>query len=94
MPIYEYLCSECGKRFEHFWRTAQAAHQSRDAGESPPCPACHAAHAQRQVAQVAGTSQGTAPEGGVESAPDKPSYTPKEQIDAFQANRRRKRLES
>jgi putative FmdB family regulatory protein len=32
MPIYEYRCTQCGRRFEHL--------QSRRENSSPHCPAC------------------------------------------------------
>ena len=33
MPMYEYLCHECGHRFDELRRMAERL-------EAPPCPAC------------------------------------------------------
>ncbi len=34
MPIYEYVCSDCGLKFELLRRLSQA-------NEKAPCPSCH-----------------------------------------------------
>jgi putative FmdB family regulatory protein len=39
MPIYEYLCCDCGQRFE--WLTRE--------GEKPACPSCGKQKLNRQI---------------------------------------------
>jgi putative FmdB family regulatory protein len=47
MPVYEYRCMECRRRFSMFWRSFAAA----ETGQAV-CPHCHATHAQRLVSRV------------------------------------------
>ena len=91
MPIYEYVCQECERRFDRLWPTAAAAE-----GQQPVCPACASAATRRCVSQVAvlGNLGGLTPqEQGAAGAATarKASFTPTEQIQTFQANRQRKR---
>ena len=60
MPIFEYRCASCGKRFE--------ALQSRADEPHPSCPGCGAARVERQLSAFAvlggpsaGHSAGVAP---------------------------------
>jgi putative FmdB family regulatory protein len=45
MPLYEYLCSACGSRFEEL--------VSASAAEPPPCPDCGAADSTRIMSTFA-----------------------------------------
>jgi len=42
MPIYEYLCRECGKSFE-------VLRSMKEADKDLECPGCHARSAERQL---------------------------------------------
>ncbi len=41
MPIYEFVCRDCGTQFEHM--------QSFSATGHPPCPACRSMHVSRRI---------------------------------------------
>jgi putative FmdB family regulatory protein len=43
MPLFEYECRGCGRRFEHLTR----------AGDTPACPACHGADLQKLLSVFA-----------------------------------------
>jgi putative FmdB family regulatory protein len=45
MPIFEYLCSACGERFENLVPRADAP--------DPPCPRCGAQRPRRQLSVFA-----------------------------------------
>lgn len=47
MPIYEYRCSQCRRRFSIFWRTYSAAEEGQ-----PTCRYCGAANPQRLISRV------------------------------------------
>lgn len=47
MPIYEYRCQQCQKRFTIFWRTISEAQ-----GQTPTCPRCGSGDVQRLVSRV------------------------------------------
>jgi len=42
MPIYEYICKECGERFE-------SLRSINDADSPIPCKSCHSAQTQRAI---------------------------------------------
>jgi putative FmdB family regulatory protein len=42
MPIYEYICKDCGKRFEMI-------RSIKDADTRIPCKSCHSDHTQRAI---------------------------------------------
>jgi putative FmdB family regulatory protein len=44
MPLYEYKCRGCGRRFEALVRS----------GDTPACPSCHSADLERQLSVPAG----------------------------------------
>lgn len=46
MPVYEYLCSSCGKRFEKMVRFSEMNQQ-------PECPICHSLETRKQISMVA-----------------------------------------
>lgn len=56
MPVYEYLCLHCQRRFERYVRTF---------GEAVTCPACAGDRVEKQLSTfaMAGTSPG-GPSGG------------------------------
>ena len=62
MPIFEYRCSECGKRFESLVLTKTA--------KQPECPACHSRKVQQQLSvfAVAGASAKSGGSGDFSSA--------------------------
>ncbi len=47
MPIYEYRCLDCGRRFSIFWRTISAAEEG-----TPRCPRCGSERVQRLISRV------------------------------------------
>ena len=47
MPIYEYRCLDCGRRFSIFWRTISAAEEG-----TPRCTHCGSEHVQRLISRV------------------------------------------
>ncbi len=49
MPIYEYQCNVCGRRFDHWFPTFNAATNN----PMPACPACGATSTQRLISRVA-----------------------------------------
>uniref|UniRef100_A0A7C1FRW1 Zinc ribbon domain-containing protein n=1 Tax=Caldilinea aerophila TaxID=133453 RepID=A0A7C1FRW1_9CHLR len=90
MPIYEYICPDCGLTFDHFWPSIKAAE-----GAAPPvCPACGGGQAQRIISQVAvlGELGGLTPsEQAAENAQAErlAKITPKEQIEKLRAGKKR-----
>ncbi len=90
MPIYEYVCADCGELFEHFWPTIKAA----DEGQAPTCPGCGSRATQRIVSQVAvlGRLGGLTPgEQAAASAHEErlARITPREQIAKLQARKKK-----
>ena len=91
MPIYEYICQDCDHRFDRYWPTAASAQD-----QQPDCPDCASTATRRTISQVAvlGKLGGLTPQeqsaASAETAKTA-SYTPKEQIQTFQANKQRKR---
>jgi len=45
MPIYEYLCSECGESFEKMVRFSEA-------NQSPVCPKCASQDTHKKISKV------------------------------------------
>ncbi len=90
MPIYEYICLDCDHQFDRLWPTVASAQ------EQPACPDCAGSATKRTISQVSvlGGLGGLTPQEESASSAESAkaaSYTPKEQIDTFQANRQRKR---
>jgi putative FmdB family regulatory protein len=52
MPIYEYQCRKCGKRFEELVRSTDAP--------APPCPACGDKRPEKQFSAFAVSSSAAA----------------------------------
>lgn len=42
MPLYEFICADCGKEFEKVMRFDQS-------GEQPPCPACESRETHKRI---------------------------------------------
>ncbi|MCS6825948.1 MAG: zinc ribbon domain-containing protein [Caldilinea sp.] len=89
MPIYEYICPNCGLIFDHFWPSIQAA----EGAAPPPCPTCGASQTQRIMSRVAvlGGLGGLTP--SEQAAADAQAerlakITPKEQIEKLRAGRK------
>jgi len=47
MPVYEYRCQKCQKRFSIFWRTISAAED-----QAPTCPRCGSTEVRRLISRV------------------------------------------
>lgn len=45
MPIFEYVCSSCGNRFEKL--------QKQEAADQPACPACGSASVEKALSSFA-----------------------------------------
>lgn len=63
MPIFEYLCRDCGKRFEALVRGS----------DQPACPSCQGARLERQLSVFAvgrGTARTSPASGGCETCGD------------------------
>lgn len=91
MPIYEYVCSDCGETFDHFWLSIKAAEE----GAAPACPHCGSAETRRVVSQVAvlGGLGGLTPgeQAAVKAQEERlAKITPREQIAKLQAGKQRK----
>ncbi|HEY2842303.1 MAG TPA: zinc ribbon domain-containing protein [Bryobacteraceae bacterium] len=56
MPIFEYLCDDCGSKFEKLVRRAA----SDSASEGVPCPSCGQEHARQQFSTFAARANGGA----------------------------------
>ena len=46
MPIFEFVCQDCGKPFDELGRSASAVSEVA-------CPACHSAHVKKQISTFA-----------------------------------------
>jgi putative FmdB family regulatory protein len=53
MPIYEYLCDDCGTKFEKLMRSSHASVEVE-------CPACGEAHVSEQLSTFAAHANGSA----------------------------------
>lgn len=69
MPIYEYQCTACNRRFSRFFRSLKEAE-----GDTVVCPACGSGDVRRLISRVAVHSGGTssAAEGESSTEPEKP----------------------
>ena len=56
MPIYEYLCDDCGTKFERLVRSSQAS-----AGVE--CPACGETHVTEQLSRFSAPASGSSTRG-------------------------------
>ena len=48
MPIYEYVCKQCGRRLSIWWRSTAQMERSE-----PRCPSCHGTDLSRLVSKTA-----------------------------------------
>lgn len=46
MPLYEYLCNDCGREFEKMLRFSEA-------GQKPACPACQSQDTTKKISSFA-----------------------------------------
>lgn len=87
MPIYEFVCEDCGHRFSRLYRTVNSGEEV----PAPPCESCHSAHTRRAISQFAVQGPGRADpaEMAARRATQKrlDSTTPKEQIDKWRATK-------
>jgi putative FmdB family regulatory protein len=99
VPIYEYACQSCGEAFDQLWLTVRAAEEAAAAGKEPVCPTCGESETQRVVSQVAvlgelgsltPREQHASDAKETAQAEKMASFLPKEQIDQFRANKKKK----
>jgi len=57
MPIYEYVCTDCGARFD-------AIRSMKDADTPIACECCHSLHTARQISVFFAQSEGRVVAGG------------------------------
>jgi putative FmdB family regulatory protein len=69
MPIYEYLCDDCGSKFEKLVRSSQAA-------EEIECSSCGEAHVTQQLSTFAAHSHGAPSQEAMPSCPSGMCATP------------------
>lgn len=53
MPIYEYLCKDCGSEFEELVSAVDAA---------PPCPQCGSGRTEKLMSACASRTDGSGPD--------------------------------
>lgn len=51
MPLYEYVCSTCGQRFDKMVRFSEL-------DQRPECPHCHSSETRKQISTFATQSAG------------------------------------
>ena len=66
MPVYEYRCEECGKRFD-----VRASFAEKQAGLEPACPSCEGRRAKQVI--TAGMFIRSGPRSGASSSGCAPS---------------------
>jgi putative FmdB family regulatory protein len=83
MPIYEYRCSDCGRRFTEFSRKVLA----REEDVQPPCPNCLSTQTTRQLGSfiTQGAKPANSSEAGYSSEQNEREMqmTPKEHIEEY-----------
>ena len=52
MPLYEYICNDCGQPFEKMVRFSEA-------NQLPACPTCSGTNTSKQLSLFASSSSGT-----------------------------------
>jgi len=68
MPIFEYLCEDCGTKFEKLVRNGGASELA--------CPSCGDKHLAQQYSTFAARAQGTSQEASFPSCPGGMCQTP------------------
>jgi len=85
MPIYEFICDDCGHRFSKLFRNMHSAE-----GPTPPCEVCRSANTRRAISQFAmrGSAGPDAEEMAAQRATDEKlaAVTPREQINKWRAD--------
>jgi putative FmdB family regulatory protein len=56
MPIFEYVCDDCGNKFEKLVRRSE----SKEGSEGVACPSCGQEHLQQQYSTFAAHANGAA----------------------------------
>ena len=69
MPIYEYLCDDCGTKFEKLMRSAATS-------ADVPCPTCGQVRVERQHSTFAAHANGAPKESAMPSCPSGMCQTP------------------
>lgn len=69
MPIYEYICQDCGSRFEKFVRSIIAKVE-------PECPGCGSRHTDKALSTFASHGSSSGSLGGYSAASSAPSCGP------------------
>ena len=69
MPIYEYLCDDCGTRFEKLVRTSEAS-------AVVDCPSCGENHVTEQLSRFSAHAGSTRREDAMPSCPSGMCATP------------------
>ena len=67
MPIYEYICDDCGTKFEKLVRRS---------GDATLCPSCGGEHVTTQYSTFAARANGAAKESAMPSCPGGMCRTP------------------
>lgn len=62
MPLYEYVCNECGQPFEKMMRFSEL-------NQSPNCPTCTSNNTSKQISLFASSSSSTSSGAGCGSSP-------------------------
>ena len=86
MPLYEYRCEACGRRFEHWFPTFRAAEE----GPTPTCPACGSSMVERLISRVAVHSASGEAKPAEEEAPveEKPKVFGRKELNEIMEQRR------
>lgn len=61
MPLYVYLCQDCGEQFEKMMRFSELE-------QAPECPICHGQHTHKQITTFASTFSGSGGTSGSSSS--------------------------
>jgi putative FmdB family regulatory protein len=69
MPIYEYVCQDCGSKFEKFIRT-------RIVKTQPECPGCGSDHTDKAISTFASRGSSSGSIGGYSAASSAPACGP------------------
>jgi putative FmdB family regulatory protein len=77
MPIFEYLCEDCGTKFEKLMRNgARASFQDGIQENDVLCPSCGEKHVERQISTFAAHAHGSSKESAMPMCPGGMCQTP------------------
>ena len=62
MPLYEYVCNECGQPFEKMMRFSELS-------QSPNCPTCASTNTSKQISLFASSSSSSSSGSGCGTSP-------------------------